>query len=147
MRHQQEEVLWEILQLWSSQYRCSECKKARKNREVNLIDNDEGPNIDLYVVVSEVNLVGSNLRQWWIDTGSINMFASTKSYSITWRNQKWKKVIKKNSTTLDIKGKVILKMIFKKGLTLNNIFYFSRNKKKIVSILLLSKHGFTLYLN
>ena len=28
------------------------------------------PDIDLIVVISEVNLMGSNPKEWWIDTGA-----------------------------------------------------------------------------
>lgn len=46
-------------------HKSSKCKKPKKKQEANL---NEGPNTDLYVVVFEVNSIGSNMQQCWIDT-------------------------------------------------------------------------------
>lgn len=46
---------------WVS-HNTSKCKKLRKKREANLVDKDEGPDMDLYAMVSKVNIVSSNSR-------------------------------------------------------------------------------------
>ncbi|XP_073024331.1 uncharacterized protein [Primulina eburnea] len=53
-------------------HKAYECKKPRRNREVNVVENisQEVSNMNLCAVISEFNLVGSNLREWWIDTGA-----------------------------------------------------------------------------
>ena len=50
-----------------------DCRLPKNNsKESNVIDNitKDISDIDLIVVVSEVNLVGSNLKEWWIDIGA-----------------------------------------------------------------------------
>ncbi|XP_075499179.1 uncharacterized protein LOC142537556 [Primulina tabacum] len=53
-------------------HKVSECKKSKRNREVNVVEkiSQEVSNMNLCAVISEVNLVGSNPREWWIDTGA-----------------------------------------------------------------------------
>ncbi|CAN1292481.1 hypothetical protein LINPERPRIM_LOCUS21589, partial [Linum perenne] len=42
---------------------------SRRTQETSLM-NDVIKNVDFVAVVSEVNLVASNPREWWIDTGA-----------------------------------------------------------------------------
>ncbi|CAN1186972.1 hypothetical protein LINPERHAP2_LOCUS38438, partial [Linum perenne] len=42
---------------------------SRRTQETSLM-NDVIKNVDLVAVVSELNLVASNPREWWIDTGA-----------------------------------------------------------------------------
>ena len=44
---------------------------------VDGITNDVS-DIDLTTIISEVNLVGSNLKEWWIDTGATHHVCSDK---------------------------------------------------------------------
>ena len=70
-------------------------------------------NIDLTVVISEVNLVGSNPKEWWIDTSATHHVCSDKKIFSTFEPIETKeKVFMGSSATLDIKGqgKVVLKM-------------------------------------
>lgn len=49
-----------------------DCKfPKREKNEANYIDGitRDVSDINLSVVISEVNLVGSNPKEWWIDTG------------------------------------------------------------------------------
>lgn len=52
-------------------HKSSKCKKPRNNQEVNLVDKDEGLDMNFCVVVSKVNMVSLNLIQWWIDTSAV----------------------------------------------------------------------------
>ena len=69
--------------------------------------------IDLTAVIFEVNLVGSNPKEWWIDTGATCYVCSNKKMLSTLKPIKTgEKVFMGNFATLEIKGqeKVVLKM-------------------------------------
>ena len=55
-------------------HKAADCKLAKKNKnkEAYVMEEitQEVDDLNLSVVVSEVNLVGSNSREWWIDTGA-----------------------------------------------------------------------------
>ncbi|XP_075475893.1 uncharacterized protein LOC142514930 [Primulina tabacum] len=128
-------------------HKTSECKKPKRNREVNMVENisQEVSNINLCAVISEVNLVGSNPREWWIDTGVIRHVCSDKEMFATLEeSMNDEKLFMGNSATSEIKGqgKVVLKMTSGKELTLNNVLYVPDIRKNLVSGSLLNKHGF-----
>ncbi|XP_073137614.1 uncharacterized protein [Henckelia pumila] len=96
-------------------HKASEYKKPKKNRETNMVESisKEVSNINLCVVISEVNLVGSNPREWWIDTGATRHVCSDKEMFATFEeSENGKKLFMGNLATSNIKGrgKVILKM-------------------------------------
>ena len=69
--------------------------------------------IDLTVVISQVNLVGSNPKEWWIDTGATCQVCSDKKMFSTFESiETGEKVFMGNFATSEIKGqgKVMLKM-------------------------------------
>ena len=105
--------------------------------------------IDLIAVISEVNLVGSNPKEWWIDTGATHHVCSDKKMFSTFEPiETGKKVFMGISATSNIKGqgKVVLKMTFGKELTLTNVLYVPEICKNLVSDSLLNSHGFRLVL-
>ncbi|KAL2486766.1 zinc knuckle (CCHC-type) family protein [Abeliophyllum distichum] len=55
-------------------HRSLECMLPKRNnkKEVNMVDDiaNDMSEMSLVAVISKVNLVGSNPREWWIDTGA-----------------------------------------------------------------------------
>ena len=55
-------------------HKSSDCRLPKRNKpkEANIIDDISKDmfDIDFIVVIYEVNLVGSNPKEWWIDTGA-----------------------------------------------------------------------------
>ena len=69
--------------------------------------------MNLSTVVSKVNLVGSNPREWWIDTGANHHVFSNKNMFTSFEPvDSGEKLFFGNSATSEIQGqgKVILKM-------------------------------------
>ena len=131
-------------------HRSSDCKKPKKpnkKKEANMVENisKEMGDIDLCATVSEVNLVGSNPREWWIDTGATRHVCSDKAvFSSLKASDAGEKLYMGNSATSTIEGEgtVILKMTSGKNLTLKNVLYVPDIRKNLVSGSLLNKHGF-----
>ncbi|RVW46387.1 Retrovirus-related Pol polyprotein from transposon TNT 1-94 [Vitis vinifera] len=128
-----------------------DCRLPKKNKpkEANVIDDitKNVYDIDLTAVVSEVNLVGSNPKEWWIDIGATRHVCSDKKMFSTFEPiENGEKVFMGNSATSEIKGqgKVILKMTSGKELTLTNVLYVPEIRKNLVSGSLLNNHGFRL---
>ena len=132
-------------------HKSSDCRLPKKNKpkEANVIDDISKDvfDIDLTVIISEVNLVGSNPKEWWIDIGATRHVCSDKKMFSTFEPiETGEKVFMGNSTTWDIKGqgKVVLKMTYGKELTLTNVLYVPEIRKNLVSGSLLNSHGFRL---
>ena len=130
----------------SSNYRLP---KKNWNGEANVIKSitQEVSDINLSAVISEVNLVGSNPREWWVDTGATCHVCFDRSLFSTFQPiENGEKMYMGNSATSEIKGegKVLLKMTSGKVLTLNNVVYVPEVCKNLVSGLLFNNHGFRL---
>ena len=115
----------------------------------NVVDDitKDVSDINLTALISEVNLVGSNPKEWWIDTGAThNVCFDKKMFSTFELIETEEKVFMGNSATSDIKGqgKVVLKMNYGKELTLTNVLYVPEIHKNVVSGSLLNSHGFRL---
>ncbi|KAL5553204.1 hypothetical protein UlMin_040605 [Ulmus minor] len=96
-----------------------------KNHEANVVDNitQDVADIDLCTIISEVNLVGSNPREWWFDTGATRYIYLVKGLFTSFEPMNGEKLFMGNSATFKIEGqgKVVLKMTSRKKLTLNNV--------------------------
>ncbi|GJR75827.1 pol polyprotein [Tanacetum coccineum] len=119
-------------------------------RQANLVnDNMDMLAIvsDVIAMISDVNLVGSNNSDWWVDTRETRHVCADKGMFHSFRAvDNGEKLYMGNSATADIKGEgdVILKMTFEKELKLTNVLYVSEIRKNLVSCLLLNKFGFRL---
>ena len=61
---------------------------------------------DLIAVIFKVNLVGSNPKEWWIDTGATcHVYSDNKLFSTFEPTEIGEKVFMRNSTTSEIKGR------------------------------------------
>ena len=66
----------------------------------------DASDIDLTIVISEVNLVGSNPKEWWIDTGATcHVCLDKKMFSTFEPIETREKVLMGNSTTSKLKAK------------------------------------------
>ena len=63
-------------------HKSSDCRLLKRNKlkEANVVDDitKDVSKIDLIAVISEVNLVGSNPKEWWIDTSATRHVCSDK---------------------------------------------------------------------
>ncbi|XP_060672709.1 uncharacterized protein LOC132803523 [Ziziphus jujuba] len=109
-------------------HRAADCRlpKRKRNIETTMMEHitREVDEIDLSAVVSEVNLVGSNPRKWWIGTGATSTCVQIEACSPPSNQRQMKKLFMGNSAYSKIQreGKIVLKMTFGKDLTLNNSF-------------------------
>ena len=123
--------------------------KMNKPKEADVINDitKDMSNIDLTIVTSEVNLVGSNPKGWWIKIGATLYVCSDKMIFSTYDPIKTKeKVFMGNLSTSKIKGqgKVVFKMTYGKEVTMTNVLYELENRKSLVSGSLLNNHRFQL---
>ncbi|KAH9768531.1 hypothetical protein KPL71_011635 [Citrus sinensis] len=126
-------------------HKASDYKLPKKKQEANVVKNitQHVSDINLSAVVSKVNLVGSNPREWWIDTRATRHVCSDKGLFTSFEAvSNREKLFMGNSAMSEIEGqrKVILKMISGKELTLNDVLYVPEIRKNLVSGSLLNKH-------
>ena len=98
-------------------------------------------------MVFEINLVGSNPRQWWVYTGATrHVCCDNKLFSSFKKISNGEQLYMKNSSSSKIVDQrmVILNMTFEKQLTLNNVLYVPNIRKNLVLGSLLVKHKFKL---
>ena len=121
--------------------------KNNKNKEAYVMEEitQEIDDLNLLSIVSEVNLIGFNPREWWIDTGATLHVCSDKNMFTSFELvNSGEKLFMVNSAMSKIQGqgKVILKMTSRKNLTLNNVLYVPEIHENLISGSLLNKHGF-----
>ena len=103
--------------------------------------------MNLSAVISEVNLVGGNTEEWWVDTRAICHVCSKKKMLSTYNPMgNGEKIFMGNSSTSKIEGnrKIVLKMTTGKSLTLKDVLHVLDIQKNLVFGSLLSKNGFKL---
>ncbi|MDV3192908.1 MAG: hypothetical protein Q8840_03050, partial [Sweet potato little leaf phytoplasma] len=86
-----------------------------------------------------------NPREWWMDSGAtLHVCANKKLFSSLSPAQVDEIIYMDNSDTAKVEGtgKVGLKMISGKVLTLNNVLYVSELRRNLISISLLDKNEF-----
>ena len=104
-------------------------------------------NIDddgLVAVISEVNLVDSNPKEWWLDTGATRHVCSDKNAFSNLKLHEGEKLYMGNSATSEVKGKgtVFLKMTSGKELKLTNVLFVPDIRRNLISGTLLCANGF-----
>ncbi|KAL2454550.1 Retrovirus-related Pol polyprotein from transposon TNT 1-94 [Abeliophyllum distichum] len=102
-------------------HKSSKCTLPKRNnkKETNIVDDitHDVYEMSLVAVISEANLVGSNSKEWWIDTGTTHRVCSDKEmFSSFEAAENGEKLFMENSATSKIKGqgKVVLKMTSRK---------------------------------
>ncbi|VFQ80917.1 unnamed protein product [Cuscuta campestris] len=128
-------------------HRSSDCRKKKPQKNKKKTTEAMGAeleNLDLCVVVTEVNLVGSNPREWVVETGATRHICPNKSMFHEFEETTGDKVWMGNSAQSEVQGvgKIKLKMTSGKELTLNDVLYVPDIRKNLVSGSLLIKHGF-----
>ena len=127
-------------------HKSSDCRSPKKGNEANVVSDlvKDVEDLNLVAVVSEVNMVGSNSKEWWIDTGATRHVCTNRDHFSFFEPIQGEKIYMGNFASADVKGqgKVLLKMTSGKILTLKDVLYVPEIRKNLVSGSLLSKHGF-----
>jgi len=98
----------------------------------------------LTAMVSEVNVIGTDAKEWWIDTGATRHVCHDKSNFSTFKEvDDGQKLFMGNAATADVKGvgELVLKMTSGKELKLKDVLYVPELRKNLVSGWLLNKFG------
>ena len=127
------------------QGKCNVCNK--QGHRANVTEVDDVSDMKLSAVVSEVNFIGSNTKEWWVDTGATHhVFSDKKMFSSYQNIDNGEQLFMGNSSSSNVEGqgKVVLKMTSGKELTLNDVLHVPEIRKNLVSGSSLSKKGFKL---
>ena len=119
----------------------------KKCPQANVIEVDDVSDMNLSAVVSEVNFIGSNTKEWWVDTGATRHVCSDKKMFSSYQtldNGEQLFMGNSSSSKVESQGKVVLKMTSGKELTLNDVLHVPEIRKNLVSGSSLSKKGFKL---
>ncbi|CAM8994128.1 unnamed protein product [Rhodiola kirilowii] len=124
-------------------HRTAECKKPqKKKKKVNVAEVEED---FLVAVISQLSLVDSNPKEWWLDTIATHHICSDKNaFSELKLTEAGENVYIGNSATSEVKGNgsVILQMTSGKELKLTNVSYVPHIRKNLVTGAFLDGHGF-----
>ena len=66
-------------------HKSADCRPPKKGQESNVVNDltKDVEDLSLVAVVSEVNLVGSNPKEWWIDTGATRHVCTNRAHFST----------------------------------------------------------------
>ena len=87
---------------------------------------DDVSDMNLSAVVSEVNFIGNNTKEWWVDTGATPHVCSDKKMFSSYQTiDNGEQLFMGNSSSSKVEGqgKVVLKMTSGKELTLNDVLH------------------------
>ena len=119
----------------------------KKRPQVNVTEVDDVSDMNLSVVVSEVNFICSNTKEWWVDIEATSHVCSDKKMFSSYQSiDNGEQLFMDNSSSSKVEGqgKVVLKMTSGKELTLNDVLHVPEIRNNLVFGSLLSKKGFKL---
>ena len=135
-------------------HRAKDCRSRKeqgnpkkKRPQANVTEVDDVSDMNLSAVISEVNVIGSNTKEWWVDTRATrHVCLDKKMFSSYQTIDNGEQLFMGNSSYSKVEGqgKVVLKMTSGKELTLNDVLHVPEIRKNLVSGSLLSKKGFKL---
>ena len=100
---------------------------------------DDVSNMNLSAVISKVmNFIGSNTKEWWVDTGATRHVCSYKKIFSSYHSiDNGEQLFMGNSSSSKVEGqgKVVLKMTSGKELTLNDVSCARNSKESSVWII------------
>ena len=98
----------------------------KKRPQANVTEVDDVSDMNLSTIVSEVNFIGSNTKEWWVDTGATRHVCSDKKLFSSYQtidNGEQLFMGYSSSSKVEGQGKVVLKMTSDKELTLNDVLH------------------------
>ncbi len=100
--------------------------------------------LNMVAMVTELNVIESNLKDWWIDTGASRHVCVNKNHFTTFELVHGEKIYMANAAVASVEGKgtVKLKMTSGKVLTLAEVLYVPEIRKNLVSVAMLNQNGF-----
>ncbi|KAJ9561120.1 hypothetical protein OSB04_006280 [Centaurea solstitialis] len=132
-------------------HKAADCKQPKKDnpRQANMMDEDLVAMVMDFstMMISEVNMVGANAKEWWVDTGATRHVCYDKNSFHTFKEvNDDQKLFMGNAATAEIKGigEVVLRMTSGKELKLKDVLFVPELRKNLVSGWLLNKVGFKL---
>ena len=97
---------------------------------------DDVLDMNLSALVSEVNFIGINTKEWWVDTRATRHVCSDKKKFSSYHSiDNGEQLFMGNSSSSKVEGqgKVVLKMTSGKELALNDVLHVPEIRKNLVS--------------
>ncbi|PKI70726.1 hypothetical protein CRG98_008959 [Punica granatum] len=116
-------------------HRSADCRfpKRKKDHEANVVNEmtRDMADINLSAVISEVNLIGSNPKDWWLDIDATRHVYSNRDMFTMLESIIGEMIYMGNSahSVVEGQGNVVLNMTSGNELTLNNVLYVPEIQK------------------